>query len=58
MADMDSVNQGTLPSRMGEKIAFVEGFEHIDDIHVEGDDLDDGRGIKIAVGIYKSKRRP
>ncbi|KAK2590069.1 hypothetical protein QQS21_012257 [Conoideocrella luteorostrata] len=56
LADMHGVNQGMLPSRMGEKIAFAEGFDHIGDVHVDGDEKNP-EGIDLAVGLYKSKKR-
>ena len=50
---MDGVNQDTLSSCVGSKLAFSEGFQHIEDVHAEGDELDP-RGIDLGVGIYYS----
>ena len=55
-ADMDYIPQVMLPSKIGGEIAFVEGFEHIAEVHVDGDRVNPEE-IDMGVGVYMPRKR-
>jgi GNAT superfamily N-acetyltransferase len=57
MAELDGVNQGVIPSHMGEPVYRGLGYEFVGEIDVPGDDETEGFSLRVMSYRAQSSHR-
>ncbi len=59
LSDIDRVNQGVLATTMGAALFTHMGYEHLDDVHVEGDkEALEGMSLAVLRYNFESQTEP